>query len=58
MILYIRGHKIMCYAKDSTKDAYTRLYEAMSDSKLEELEEETLLLEAEQEQGYGKPTTR
>ncbi len=49
MILYVRGHKILCNAKDSTKAAYMRLYESMSDSRLEELEEETLLLEAQQE---------
>ena len=41
MILNVRGYKIQCYAKDSTKDMYYRLYAKLSDERLALLEQET-----------------
>ena len=52
MILTIRGRNIRCYAKLGNKQHYQRMYEALSDERLDELHQESI----DHEQANGKQT--
>lgn len=56
MILNVRGRRILCAAKHGNRQHYKRMYEALSDERLDELERESYETEACTKAEAGKGT--